>query len=72
MAVEKERNSRLEELRETELELEKVKSERDALIQGNNSELDGKDRENERLWNVINKLKKVSNPFYFDRCRTGE
>ncbi len=66
MAVEKERSSRLEELRETELELEKVKSERDALIQGNNSELDGKDRENERLWNVINKLKKVSNPSYFD------
>ena len=59
MAVEKERDSRLEELRSTELELERVKDERDSLISGNNTELDGKEKENERLRNLVNKFKRV-------------
>jgi len=58
LAVEKERDTRLEELRKTELELEQVKGERDSLSSESNSELINKENENERLRNVINKLKK--------------
>ena len=57
--MEKERDTRLEELRKTELELEQVKGERDSLSSESNSELINKENENERLRNVINKLKKV-------------
>eukprot|EP00794_Sanderia_malayensis_P014323 gene14323-15812_t len=58
MAVEKERNSRLEELQETELELEKVKEERDSIARGNVEELVNKEKENDRLRNLVNKLKR--------------
>ena len=57
--MEKERDTRLDELRKTELELERVKGERDSLSSENNTELINKENENERLRNVINKLKKV-------------
>ena len=57
--MEKERDTRLEELRKTELELEKVKGERDSLSSESNSELINKEGENERLRNIISKLKKV-------------
>lgn len=57
--MEKERDTRLEELRRTELELEKVKGEKDALSSESNTELISKEGENERLRNIINKLKKV-------------
>lgn len=59
LAVEKERNARLEELQRTELELEKLKDERDTATSGSTADLENKERENERLRNAIDRLKKV-------------
>ena len=64
LAVEKERQSRLEELKRTELELEKVKEERDLVSSRNNAENANKENEYARFRNLINKLKKVCGNFF--------
>ena len=59
MAVEAERTSRLEELKRAELELEKVKSEQELIVNNHKNDLSGRDKDLERLMVSIGKLKKV-------------